>query len=505
MSAAEHIVAVDQGTTSTRVAVFDAAGTVRGAAQREHAQHFPAPGWVEHDPVEIWEAVRELISLALTRARVGAGDVAAVGITNQRETVVAWDAATGRPVHRAIVWQDTRTADAVARLVAAGHEPATRERTGLPLTAYFSASKIRWLLDEVPEARELSRSGRLRVGTMDAWLVWNLTGGTGGGEHVTDVTNASRTLLMDLDAGTWSAEMLGLFGFDEEQWAAMAPQIRPSIGRLGDLAAGEGLAGVPVAGVLGDQQAASFGQALFRPGDTKNTYGTGCFLLQHTGTARPTSEHGLIATAAYQREGGPLHYALEGSVAVAGSLVQWLRDGLGLISTSAEVEEAAASVPDNGGVVIVPAFSGLYAPHWRADARGVIAGLTGHATRGHVARAALEATAYQSRDLLEALAADTGRRVETLRVDGGMTVNDALLQFQADILGVPVVRPGVTETTVQGAAWAAGLAVGVWDDLDTLAGLWREDRRWEPAMEAGERDRLLARWSHAVEASLGWA
>ena len=505
MAIPQHVVAVDQGTTSTRVAVLDPAGRVCGAAQREHAQHFPAPGWVEHDPVEIWEAVRELISLALTRARVGGGDVAAVGITNQRETVVAWDAATGRPVHRAIVWQDTRTADAVAGLVAAGHEPAARERTGLPLTAYFSASKIRWLLDEVPEARELSRARRLRVGTMDAWLVWNLTGGTRGGEHVTDVTNASRTLLMDLDSGSWSAEMLGLFGIDEEEWAAMGPRIRPSIGRLGDVGADEGLAGAPVAGVLGDQQAASFGQALFRPGDTKNTYGTGCFLLQHTGTARPTSEHGLIATAAFQREGGPLHYALEGSVAVAGSLVQWLRDGLGLLSTSAEVEEAAASVPDNGGVVIVPAFSGLYAPHWRPDARGVIAGLTGHATRGHVARAALEATAYQSRDLLEALAADTGRRIQALRVDGGMTVNDALLQFQADILGVPVVRPEVTETTVQGAAWAAGLAVGVWADLDALSSLWREDRRWEPSMEAAERARLLERWSRAVEASLGWA
>lgn len=505
MASPQHLVAVDQGTTSTRVAVMDAHGEVIAAAQREHAQHFPAPGWVEHDPVEIWEAVRELTSLALTRARVGAGDVAAVGITNQRETVVAWDAHTGRPVHRAIVWQDTRTADAVARLAADGHEAAARERTGLPLTAYFSASKIRWLLEEVPQARELSGAGRLRVGTMDSWLVWNLTGGVRGGVHVTDVTNASRTLLMDLASGTWSPEMLALFGIDADRWAAMGPQIRPSIGRLGAVAEGEALAGVPVAAVLGDQQAAAFGQGLFHPGDTKNTYGTGCFLLQHTGTARPTSGHGLVSTVAFQLQGGPLHYALEGSVAVAGSLVQWLRDGLGVISTSAEVEEAAASVADNGGVVIVPAFSGLYAPHWRPDARGVIAGLTGYATRGHLARAAVEATAYQSRDLLEALTADTGRRIEALRVDGGMTVNETLLQFQADILGVPVVRPRVTETTVQGAAWAAGLAAGLWPDLDTLAGLWREDRRWDPAMAPAERERLLGRWRRAVQASLGWA
>ncbi|MEX3566123.1 glycerol kinase GlpK [Micrococcus endophyticus] len=505
MSAAQAVVAVDQGTTSTRVAVLGADGAVLASAQREHAQHFPAPGWVEHDPVEIWEAVRELTSLALTRARVDARRVAAVGITNQRETVVAWDVRTGRPVHRAIVWQDTRTADAMARLAADGREEAVRERTGLPLTAYFSASKIRWLLDEVPEARELSRAGRLRVGTMDAWLVWNLTGGMHGGVHATDVTNASRTLLMDLATGDWSAEMLELFGLEADRWEAMAPRIRPSIGRFGEVAGDVALAGVPVSGVLGDQQAAAFGQALYRPGDTKNTYGTGCFLLQHTGTVRPTSHHGLVSTVAFQREGGPLHYALEGSVAVAGSLVQWLRDGLGIISSSAEVEEAAASVPDNGGVVIVPAFSGLYAPHWRPDARGVIAGLTGYAGRGHLARAAVEATAYQSRDLLEALTADTGRRIEALRVDGGMTVNESLLQFQADILGVPVVRPRVTETTVQGAAWAAGLAAGVWPDLGALAGLWHEDRRWEPAMEPAERERLLARWGRAVEASLGWA
>ena len=499
------VVAIDQGTTSTRVAVVDAGGTVLAGAQREHVQHFPAPGWVEHDPVEVWEAVRELTALALARAHLRAEDVAAVGITNQRETTVAWDAATGRPVHRALVWQDTRTADALDRLRAQGVEETARELTGLPLAAYFSASKVRWLLDEVPQARELSAAARLRVGTMDSWLVWNLTGGPRGGVHATDVTNASRTLLMDLETGRWSPRMLEAFGLDEQEWAAMAPRIVPSVGVLGEVAGHEALAGAPVAGVLGDQQAACFGQALFRPGDTKNTYGTGCFLLQNTGTRRPASAHGLVSTIAYQREAGPLHYALEGSVAVAGALVQWLRDGLGIIATSAEVQEAAASVPDNGGVVIVPAFAGLFAPHWRPDARGVIAGLTGFAHRGHLARAAVEATAYQSRDLLEALTADTGTRIRELRVDGGMTVNEDLLQFQADILDLPVVRPVVTETTVMGAAWAAGLAVGVWPDEDALSALWREERRWEPSMAATQRERLLERWHRAVEASLGWA
>lgn len=499
------VVAIDQGTTSTRVAVVGADGHVVASAQREHVQHFPHAGWVEHDPTELWEAVRELTALALARAHRGPRDIAAVGITNQRETTVAWDAATGRPVHRAIVWQDTRTADAVARLRADGHEDAARARTGLPLASYFSASKIRWILDEVPEARALSAAGRLRVGTVDSWLVWNLTGGVHGGVHVTDVTNASRTLLMDLETGRWSAPMLELFGLDPEEWEAMAPRIVPSVGVLGEVTGHETLAGVPVAGVLGDQQAACFGQALFRPGDTKNTYGTGCFLLQHTGTQRPTSAHGLVSTVAYQRAGEPMRYALEGSVAVAGALVQWLRDGLGIISTSEEVEAAAATVPDNGGVVIVPAFAGLFAPHWRADARGLIAGLTGFAHRGHLARAAVEATAYQSRDLLEALTADTGTRIRELRVDGGMTVNAGLLQFQADILDLPVVRPAVAETTVMGAAWAAGLAVGVWPDEAALCSLWREDRRWEPAMAASERERLLERWHRAVEASLGWA
>ena len=458
------VVAIDQGTTSTRVAVVGADGHVVASAQREHVQHFPHAGWVEHDPTELWEAVRELTALALARAHRGPRDIAAVGITNQRETTVAWDAATGRPVHRAIVWQDMRTADAVARLRADGHEDAARARTGLPLAFYFSASKIRWILDEVPEARALSAAGRLRVGTVDSWLVWNLTGGVHGGVHVTDVTNASRTLLMDLETGRWSAPMLELFGVDPEEWEAMAPRIVPSVGVLGEVTGHETLAGVPVAGVLGDQQAACFGQALFRPGDTKNTYGTGCFLLQHTGTQRPTSAHGLVSTVAYQRAGEPMRYALEGSVAVAGALVQWLRDGLGLI-----------------------------------------AGLTGFAHRGHLARAAVEATAYQSRDLLEALTADTGTRIRELRVDGGMTVNAGLLPFQADILDLPVVRPAVAETTVMGAAWAAGLAVGVWPDEAALCSLWREDRRWEPAMAASERERLLERWHRAVEASLGWA
>ena len=443
------VVAIDQGTTSTRVAVVGADGHVVASAQREHVQHFPHAGWVEHDPTELWEAVRELTVLALARAHRGP-----------------------RP-----------------------HRPGP----GLLLL------RVQDPLDPGRGPGGPRAVGRGAAAGRDRGLVWNLTGGVHGGVHVTDVTNASRTLLMDLETGRWSAPMLELFGLDPEEWEAMAPRIVPSVGVLGEVTGHETLAGVPVAGVLGDQQAACFGQALFRPGDTKNTYGTGCFLLQHTGTQRPTSAHGLVSTVAYQRAGEPMRYALEGSVAVAGALVQWLRDGLGIISTSEEVEAAAATVPDNGGVVIVPAFAVLFAPHWRADARGLIAGLTGFAHRGHLARAAVEATAYQSRDLLEALTADTGTRIRELRVDGGMTANAGLLQFQADILDLPVARPAVAETTVMGAAWAAGLAVGVWPDEAALCSLWREDRRWEPAMAASVRERLLDRWRRAVEASLGWA
>lgn len=503
-STGSFVISIDQGTTSTRAVVMGQDGQVVATAQREHRQHFPRPGWVEHDPAEIWENTRELTGLALTRARLRPADVAAVGITNQRETTVLWDADTGRPVHRAIVWQDTRTDSMMNRLRADGHEDAVREKTGLPLASYFAAGKIAWTLEHVPEAAELAANGRLRAGTMDTWLLWNLTGGPDGGVHATDVTNASRTLLMDLTTLDWDSDLAAVFGIDPELAAAMLPRIHPSVGELGTISGPMSLAGIPVCGILGDQQAATFGQAAFSPGDVKNTYGTGCFLLQNTGTTTETSSHGLVTTVAYQVEDQPAHYALEGSVAVAGSLVQWLRDNLGLIRTSEEVEALAGSVEDNGGVYFVPAFSGLYAPHWRPDARGLIAGLTGYATAGHLARAAVEATAYQTRDVLEAVVADTGQRPEELRVDGGMTVNDDLMQFQADILGVPVVRPRQTETTAAGAAHAAGLSAGLWSGLDELAGLWQEDRRWEPGMDAARRDDLLERWDRAVAKSMDW-
>lgn len=499
------VISIDQGTTSTRVVVMTEDGRLAGSAQREHRQYFPQPGWVEHDPLEIWENTRELTGLALTRARMRPGDVAAVGMTNQRETTVLWDAVTGRPVHRAIVWQDARANDLMDRLKADGHEDAVRAKTGLPLASYFSAGKINWILENVPEARELARSGRLRAGTMDSWLLWNLTGGPDGGTHATDVTNASRTLLMDLETLDWDDDLAKLFGIDPDLAAGMLPRIHPSVGEFGTIVGAEPLSGLPVCGILGDQQAATFGQAAFNRGDVKNTYGTGCFLLQNIGTTPEISDHGLVTTVAYQVEDGPAYYALEGSVAVAGSLVQWLRDNLGVIRSSEEVEALAGSVEDNGGVYFVPAFSGLYAPYWRPDARGLIAGLTGYATAGHIARAALEATAYQSRDVLEAVVADAGQRPEELRVDGGMTVNDELMQFQADILGLPVVRPELVETTAVGAAHAAGLAAGVWRDLEEVAGLWREGRRWEPAMPTRDRDRLLARWEQAIQRSLGWA
>ncbi|QCU77932.1 glycerol kinase GlpK [Citricoccus sp. SGAir0253] len=498
------VMSIDQGTTSTRVVVMDQSGAIVASAQREHRQHFPRPGWVEHDPVEIWENTRELSGLALTRARMRPADIAAVGITNQRETTVLWDADTGRPVHRAIVWQDARTDDTMARLRAAGHEDAVRARTGLPLASYFAAGKIAWILEHVPEAAALAGTGRLRAGTIDSWLLWNLTGGPHGGVHATDVTNASRTLLMDLETLDWDEGLAAVFGIDPDLAAAMLPRIHPSVGQLGTIVGAEALNGVPVSGILGDQQAATFGQAAFGPGDVKNTYGTGCFLLQNTGTTPQASSHGLVTTVAYQVEDAPAAYALEGSVAVAGSLVQWLRDNLGIIRDSAEVEALAGTVEDNGGVYFVPAFSGLYAPYWRPDARGLIAGLTGYATAGHLARAALEATAYQSRDVLEAVVADTGQRPDVLRVDGGMTVNDDLMQFQADILGVPVERPEQVETTAVGAAHAAGLAAGVWSGLGELAGLWRPDRRWEPRMDRQHREDLLEHWDRAVRRSMDW-
>jgi glycerol kinase len=487
---ARYVGAIDQGTTSTRFIVFDRAGRIVAMAQREHRQIFPQPGWVEHDPDEILLNTRAVIEEALRGASLTAGDLAAVGITNQRETTVLWDRRTGRPVHNALVWQDTRGDPLVAAFAREGGQDRFRDRTGLPLASYFSALKLRWLLDHVPGARD----GDLAFGTIDAWLMWHLTG-----LHVTDVTNASRTQLMNLSTLDWDDTLLDAFGVPR----SVLPRIVPSSSVYG-LASGE-LEGVPVAGILGDQQAALLGQACLEPGEAKNTYGTGCFLLMHTGCVPVPSRHGLLTTVAAKLGDSPATYALEGSVAIAGALVQWLRDNLGIIKSSAEVETLANSVPDNGDVYFVPAFSGLYAPHWRADARGIIAGLTRFASAGHIARAALEAVAYQTMDVVRAMERDSGIAMRSLRVDGGMVVNQTLMRFQADMLNVPVVRPRVLETTALGAAYAAGLAVGYWKGLDDLRANWEVAEMWTPTMDADRREVLTKSWSKAVERSMGWA
>lgn len=498
---ADFVLAIDQGTTSTRAIVFDASGHAAGSAQREHTQLFPQPGWVEHDPAEILASTDAVVREALDAAGVGADALAAVGLTNQRETTVVWDRSTGRAIHPAIVWQDTRTQPEVDAL-AAGDPGRFRARTGLSLATYFAGPKAAWILDHVRGARARAEAGELCFGTIDSWLLWHLTGGT---VHATDVTNASRTLLMDIATLDWDADLCRLVGVP----VAMLPGIRPSSGPFGVGAADSVVPGVPITGVLGDQHAATLGQACFDPGEAKNTYGTGCFLLLITGERPVLSGHGLLTTVAYQLGDAPAVYALEGSVAVAGSLVQWLRDNLGLIASSSEVEELAASVADNGGAYLVPAFSGLYAPHWRPDARGVLAGLTRYVTRAHVARAALEATAFQTREVVEAMNADVaaaglGEPLAELRVDGGMTGNELLMQFQADQLGVPVVRPEVSETTALGAAYAAGLAVGFWSGPDDIRRNWREGRRWEPHVDAAARDALYAQWRKAVQRTLDW-
>ena len=498
---ARHIAAIDQGTTSSRCIVFDAGGIPVAMAQREHRQFFPRPGWVEHDADEIWSNVQHVVGEALGKAGLSPEHLAAVGITNQRETAVLWEKATGRPVHRAVVWQDTRT-DAMCRALAAESPLGAdrfRAKTGLPLATYFSASKIAWMLREVPGLRERAENGEVLFGTMDSWIVWNLTGGPDGGVHVTDVTNASRTMLLDLATLEWDEELLEVFGVPR----AVLPRIVSSSEVYGT--ARGVLAGVAVAGALGDQQAALFGQACFTPGEAKSTYGTGTFLLMNTGTRPVTSQHGLLTTVGYRVGGGEAVYALEGSVAVTGALIQWLRDGLGLIRSVAEVEPLAASVPDSGGCYIVPAFSGLFAPHWRPDARGVIAGLTAFVTKAHLVRAALEATAWQTREVVDAMRADAGLELASLKVDGGMTANALLLQILADVLDAPVVRPAVVETTCLGAAYAAGLAVGFWPGLDELREHWVADRTCEPVMEAAVREREYAQWRKAVERTLGWA
>ncbi|MBW1680809.1 MAG: glycerol kinase GlpK [Deltaproteobacteria bacterium] len=495
--------AVDQGTTSTRFMIFDRRGRVGGMAQKEHRQIFPRPGWVEHDPMEIWRNTVEVVSEALASSGIRGGDLEAVGITNQRETTVVWDRATGKPFSNAIVWQCTRTEEICRKLAAEGMEDRFREKTGLPVATYFSGPKIRWVLDHHPEARRAAREGRACFGTIDSWLIWRLTGGPGKGTHVTDVTNASRTMLMDLRSLQWDREILDLMEIPED----ILPRIVPSSdGEPWGYTREEGPFGarIPVCGAVGDQQAALVGQTCFREGDAKNTYGTGCFLLLNTGSDPRPSAHGLITTVGYQVSGQAPVYSLEGSVAVAGALVQWLRDNLGLISTASEVEDLARSVKDNGGVYIVPAFSGLFAPYWRPDARGVITGLTRYADKGHLARAALEAVAYQTRDIVDAMEKDSGVSLKRLKVDGGMVANELLMQFQSNILGVPVIRPRVSETTALGAAYMAGLAVGFWKGLEELQSNWYADKTWRPAMGEEERRAGYRGWKKAVERSLGW-
>jgi glycerol kinase len=495
----QYIGAIDQGTTSSRFIVFDKHGAIVAVAQREHEQIYPKPGWVEHDASAIWRNTEAVIGEALARGGIKAGELAAVGITNQRETTVLWDRNTGAPLHNALVWQDTRTADLVAAFARNGGQDRFRSRTGLPLATYFSGLKLRWLLDNVPGAREKAAQGDALFGTMDTWVLWNLTGGAAGGVHLTDVTNASRTQLVDLQTLDWDDELLAEFGVPQ----ALLPRIAASSASYGaaQIAA---LRGVPIAGILGDQQAALVGQTCFEPGEAKNTYGTGCFMLMNTGTRPVPSTAGLVTTLAYQLGDEPPCYALEGSIAIAGALVQWLRDNLGLIAKSAEVETLARKVEDNGDVYIVPAFSGLFAPYWRDSARGVITGLTRYANRGHIARAALEAVAYQTRDVLEAMEKDSGIPIRELRVDGGMVANELLMQFQADQLGVSVVRPKVTETTALGAAYAAGLAVGFWSSRDELVRNWGVERRWHPKMAHAERAKLYAAWQKAVQRSFDW-
>ncbi len=489
----KYVAAIDQGTTSTRCILFDRSGAIVALDQKEHRQIYPKPGWVEHDPLEIWDRALNVINGALEKANASSDEIAAIGITNQRETTVVWDKKTGQPVYNAVVWQDTRTDATIARLAKDGGQDRFRKKTGLPLATYFSGPKIKWILDNVPGAKQKAKKGELLFGNIDTWIVWNLTGA-----HVTDVTNASRTMLMNLKTLDWDDEILKVMGIPR----AMLPQIRSSSEEYG--AAKPILKGVPVCGDLGDQQAALFGQTCFKTGEAKNTYGTGCFMLLNTGESPVQSKAGLLTTLAYKIGNRKAVYALEGSIAIAGALVQWLRDNLGLIEKSADVETLAATAQDNGGIYFVPAFSGLYAPYWRADARGVIAGMTRYVHKGHIARAALEATAYQTREVLDAMEKDSGVKLRSLKADGGMVFNELLMQFQADILNVPVVRPKVAETTALGAAYAAGLAVGFWRDMDELKANWGKDKEWTPKMSPALRKRLYAGWKKAVTRTFGW-
>ncbi|WP_086821142.1 glycerol kinase GlpK [Allokutzneria sp. NRRL B-24872] len=497
----QYVAAIDQGTTSTRCMIFNHSGRVVSSDQVEHEQIFPKAGWVEHNAEEIWENTRRVAAGALAKADLTTADVVAVGITNQRETAVVWDRATGKPVYNAIVWQDTRTDKICDRLAGlGGGQERYRDKTGLPLATYFSGPKIAWILENVEGARAKAEAGDLLFGNMDTWVLWNMTGGVDGGVHVTDPTNASRTLLMDLDTLSWDAEIAK----DMDIPLSMLPEIRSSSEEYGKVRERGALAGIPIAGILGDQQAATFGQACLSPGEAKNTYGTGNFVLLNTGTEKVLSENGLLTTVCYKIGDSAPVYALEGSIAVTGSLVQWLRDNLGLISSAAEVEEFAKTVEDNGGAYIVPAFSGLFAPYWRSDARGALVGLTRYVNKGHIARAVLEATAFQSREVIEAMNADSGVPLTSLKVDGGMVVNETLMQFQADILGVPVIRPVVNETTALGAAYAAGLAVGFWASEDDIRANWAQDKQWEPAMDDKVRDREYRNWKKAVTKTFDW-
>ncbi|MFD5388111.1 glycerol kinase GlpK [Streptomyces sp. NPDC056669] len=493
-----YVAAIDQGTTSSRCIIFDHNGAIVAVDQREHRQIFPKPGWVEHDATEIWAKVQAVVAGALARAGLRADQLTALGITNQRETTVLWDRRTGKPVHNAIVWQDTRTSGLCDQLGGEVGQDRFRDTTGLPLASYFSGPKAAWLLEQVPGLRHRAEQGEIAFGTIDSWLIWNLTGGTDGGVHVTDVTNAGRTLLMDLRTLQWDSSILAAMGLPE----AMLPEIRSSAEVYGT-AVGQ-LAGVPVASALGDQQAAVFGQTCYGVGEAKNTYGTGSFLLLNTGDRPVPSNSGLLTTMGYQLGGERPVYCLEGSIAITGALVQWFRDQLGIIRSADEIEPLAASVDDNGGAYIVPAFSGLFAPYWRSDARGVITGLTRYVTKAHLARAVLEATSWQTREVVDAMYQDSGVRISSLKVDGGMTANGLLMQHQADVLGVPVIRPVVAETTCLGAAYAAGLATGAWQDLDELRAHWKRDTEWTPGMSEEERTREYGNWRMAVERSLGW-
>ncbi len=495
---AKFAAAIDQGTTSTRFMIFDHAGMVVAVDQKEHEQIYPKPGWVEHDPMEIWQRTQEVIDGALKKSGVDPKDIAAVGITNQRETTVVWDRATGKPVYNAIVWQDTRTDTICNELAKDGGQDRFRTHVGLPLATYFSGPKIKWILDNVPGVRAKAEKGEVLFGNIDTWVIWNLTGGPNGGVHVTDVSNASRTMLMNLETLDWDDSILKIMGVPK----AMLPRVRASSEVYGK-AIGS-LNGIPVAGDLGDQQAALFGQTCFSPGEAKNTYGTGCFMLLNTGTKPVQSKNGLLTTLGYKIGSEPAVYCLEGSIAITGALVQWLRDNLKLFDFSKHIEEYAKAVPDAGGIYFVPAFSGLFAPYWKSDARGAIVGLTRFVTRNHIARAALEATAYQTREVLDAMNADSGVALTALKVDGGMVYNELLMQFQADILGVPVIRPIVAETTALGAAYAAGLAVGFWAKVEDLRVNWGKDKEWDPQMPAAERETLYKGWKKAVTRTFDW-